>query len=89
MEDDPGAAGLLRVLGVFMSCFTMPWENLISRIFPSRKAEISKRSLRALTALMPTPLRPTLRWKASLSYFAPVLIWLAHSMSLPSGMPRP
>src|SRR5213075_582396 len=43
----------------------------------------------ALTALVPTPFNPTLNWKTSSLYFAPVLILDTQSTTLPSGMPRP
>ena len=43
----------------------------------------------ALTALVPTPLRPTLNWNTSSLYLAPVLMRETHSTILPNGMPRP
>ena len=49
----------------------------------------SKRLESALTALVPTPFRPTENWKTSSLYLPPVLIWLTHSITLPRGMPRP
>jgi hypothetical protein len=88
-EGDARAVGSVQGLGLPMSYTTRPWLNSMAAGLPSRKAWISKNSLKAFTALMPTPLRPTERLKTSLSYFAPVLICAAHSMSLPSGMPRP
>ena len=42
-----------------------------------------------MTALVPTPFRPTENWKTSSLYLAPVLMMDTHSTTLPSGMPRP
>ena len=70
-----------------MSTVSWPLENSSALVSPSRQAWISKKSESALTALMPTPLRPTDFLNASLSYFAPVLIWAAQSNSLPERNP--
>ncbi len=67
------------------------WARLNSarRAMPSRLAWMTNDELRALTALMPTPLSPTDFLNALLSYFAPVLMIEATSTSFPRGMPRP
>jgi hypothetical protein len=42
-----------------------------------------------LTALLPTPFRPTENWNTSSLNLPPVLILLTQSTTLPRGMPRP
>ena len=74
----------------FLSCLsTSPRAKSMQRVAPSRKASIRNSVDNALTAFMPTPLRPTDFLKASESYFAPVLILEAQSISFPRGMPLP
>ena len=53
------------------------------------KCLILKYDDKALTALDPTPFKPTDFWNASESYFAPVFIFAAQSISLPNGIPLP
>jgi hypothetical protein len=67
---------------------TPRWKRAV-RKRPSRQLVTSKSAESAFTAFVPTPLRPTENWKTSSLYLPPVLIWLTHSTSLPSGMPRP
>ncbi len=67
----------------------LPIEKQTRLHLPSRKAMSSNDDESALTALMPTPLRPTDFLKAAESYLAPVFIFEHTSTTLPSGMPRP
>ena len=71
------------------SRFSFPRSKLACLNFPSRKLFTSKLEESAFTAFVPTPFRPTENWKTSSLYLPPVLIWLTHSTTLPSGMPRP
>ena len=82
-------AGAFDARARFISSTTSAREKRIDFVFPSRNAWISKWSDSAFTALIPTPFRPTDFWNASESYFAPVLIFAAQSISLPNGIPRP
>ena len=56
---------------------------------PSRTLQMKNSVERALTALMPTPLRPTDFLKALESYLPPVFILDDTSTSFPRGTPRP
>ena len=71
------------------SFLSLPTLNDASANCPSRWLRTRNVFERALTALVPTPLRPTLNWNTSSLYFAPVLILETQSTTLPSGMPRP
>ena len=71
------------------SSISRPCSKRARRYWPSRQLQTSKSDESALTAFVPTPLRPTENWKTSSLYLPPVLIWLTHSTTLPRGMPRP
>ena len=77
------------VLDSFVSSINKPLLKLADFCLPSLKAVTSKSSLKAFTAFVPTPFKPTDFWKALLSYFAPVLILLTTSTILPNGIPLP
>ena len=77
------------VLVSLVSSISCPFLKLADLCFPSLKAVTKKSSLKAFTALVPTPFKPTDFWNALLSYFAPVLILLTTSTIFPSGIPRP
>jgi hypothetical protein len=62
-----------------------PCSNVASANSPSRWLRTVKLVERALTALVPTPLRPTLNWKTSSLYLAPVLICETHSTTCRAG----
>ena len=79
----------LVVDSTFASSVSSPNSKPARLIWPSRTLSTTNSVLSALTAFVPTPLRPTDFLKARLSYFPPVLILDTQSTTLPRGMPRP
>ena len=79
-------SSLVFLLVLSIDCGS-PQEYSILRVSPSLKDWISKLVERALTALIPTPFKPTDFLKASESYFAPVLIFEEQSNSFSRGIP--
>ena len=66
-----------------------PLLNSATLICPSRMDSTLKKELKALTALVPTPFKPTDFLKARESYLPPVLIFETQSITFPKGIPRP
>ena len=77
-EADEGPGRSLVSLPPF-SLFFLPRSKVARLNLPSRKLATSKLDDSALTALVPTPLRPTENWNTSSLYLPPVLI-LRHAV---------
>ena len=80
---------LLVVFSMLQSSITEPRLHIIFLTSPSLIASAINFSDNALTAFIPTPLRPTDFLNTFESYLAPVFIFVTQSKSLPNGIPLP